>query len=162
MMQRDLPQVLPIAKQSAVGDWSQQDFLSIFQSADAAGWVAEVENKIVGFLIYTVTWQAEGAVDESPGATSRHGPDSPSTKPLRIVLRNLAVAAAWHRRGVGKTLLDRLGQKLRHVGDRVQTTVPEANLPAQLLLRKAGFKATRVLRGYYGGEDGYLMERQRG
>ena len=157
MMQRDLAQVLPIAGQAAPEAWGRQDFLNLFQSADAAGWVAEVEDRVVGFLTYRVTWQPEDA-----GAAPPRGKQETNARPLRIVIQNLAVAPEWRRRGAALALLNRLGQKLRQAKDCVQVSVPESNLPLQLLLRKAGYKAVRVLRGHYGGDDAYLMERTGG
>jgi ribosomal-protein-alanine N-acetyltransferase len=159
MMQRDLPQVLPIADQATPEGWSQQDFLKVFQSADAAGWVAEAEDRVVGFLIYQVHLHPDA--NEWDGAAPR-GRSDPSARPLRIAVRNFAVAADWRRRGIALALLNRLAQKLRQASDGIQATVPESNLAAQLVLRKAGYKAMRVLRGYYGSEDAYLMERRRG
>ena len=35
--------------------------------------------------------------------------------------------------------------------------LPESNLAVQLFLRNAPYRAVRVLRGYYGDEDGYFM-----
>jgi ribosomal protein S18 acetylase RimI-like enzyme len=57
-------------------------------------------------------------------------------------------------------MLRALEEMLRRPGDFVRATVPETNLPAQLLLRDAGFRALSVVRGYFGTEDGYLMERR--
>lgn len=160
MMQRDLPHVLQITQQAPAGRWTQQDFLSVFQSADAAGWVAEIDDHVVGFLIYTVTWQVDGGDDGEDDRTTKRKNDQ-AVRPLRIVLLNLAVSLDWRRRGIASALLERLAQKLRQLDDCIQVTVPETNLAVQLLLREAGFKATRVMRGYYNGEDGYLMERRR-
>jgi ribosomal protein S18 acetylase RimI-like enzyme len=44
---------------------------------------------------------------------------------------------------------------------RIDLEVQESNLPAQLLYRKAGYRATRILRNYYPTthEDGYRMVR---
>jgi ribosomal protein S18 acetylase RimI-like enzyme len=156
MLQRDLSHVLRIAATAAHGSWTRQEFVTAFQSSDTAGWVAEAGNHVAGFVIYAVNGPPEEAVRVGP----RWGRRKTSQAPLRIVLLNLAVAADWRRRGVGRALLGRLGQKIRQAQDCIQATVPESNLAAQLLLRNAGYKATRVLRRHFGDEDGYLMERQ--
>lgn len=165
MIQRDLPYLLQIEQQGRALRWTQQDFLSVFQSIDTAGCVAEVGDRVVGYLIYSVPAQQGDAEEVEDGPTVRErwrkkskvvGPQS-----LRIILRNVAVAREWQRRGVGKALLERFERKLRHPRDRIQAIVPETNLPLQCLLRDAGYRAVRVLRDYFDGEDGYLMERHR-
>src|SRR5262249_51127666 len=72
-------------------------------------------------------------------------------------LIGLCVAAEWPRPAVERALLGQLEQELRRLGDRIQVVVPESNLSAQLLLHGVGYRATQVLRGRYGSEDGYLM-----
>ena len=44
----------------------------------------------------------------------------------------------------------------------ISLEVEESNLPAQLLYRKMGYRATKVLRNFYRalGEDGYKMVRK--
>ncbi len=162
LMQRDLPQVLEIQKQTASPGWSQQDFLTVLQSFDTTGWVAEVNDRIVGFLIYMVTAKPETIETVSVGdrlqRIRRHDAGQPG-RPLRLVLLNLGVSAEYHRYGVGRTLLERLARKLRHCEDSILAIVPESNLPLQLLLRDAQFKASSIMRSYFDTEDGYLMER---
>src|SRR5262249_51705785 len=162
MIQRDLPYLLQIEQQSHALRWTQQDFLSVFQSIDTAGCVAEVGDRVVGYLIYSVPANqdhGENADLLSVRERWQRKGKSASPQPLRIILRNVAVAREWQRRGVGRALLERFERKLRHAHDRIQAVVPESNLPVQLLLREAGYKAVRVLRDYFNNEDGYLMER---
>jgi [ribosomal protein S18]-alanine N-acetyltransferase len=162
MIQRDLPRVLRIERQAPVYQWTQQDFLAVFQSGDTAGWVAEGGEEIVGFLIYKAITQPDSTDTdtlESAEFTTQQGA-RPILKPLRISLLNLAVAPEWHRHGIGRALAAKLNQKLRQPEDYIQATVPESNLPFQLLLRAAGYKAVSILRGYFGTEDAYLLRRQ--
>ncbi|SRR5579885_30397 len=150
MVPRDLPHVLRIEQQSHTRRWTVQDFLTVLQSGHTVGQVAEAGDQVVGFVIYTVP----------PLATVRDDARRRcSTEAMTLEVLNLAVAPQWRRQGIGKALLDKLARKLCHPGDCLHATVPESNLPAQLLLRSAGFRATRILRGYYETEDGYLMER---
>jgi ribosomal protein S18 acetylase RimI-like enzyme len=81
--------------------------------------------------------------------------------PRRFELVHIAVAAEYQRGGVGKSLMARLEELLARPDDCVQAAVPESNLAVQLFLRSLGYKAVRVLHGYYGAEDGYAMEWRR-
>lgn len=165
MAPRDLLHVWRIEQQTSARRWTVQDFLTVLQSAHTVGQVAEVGDQIVGYVIYTVqTRQNDGDEDgtvvlREKGRTVRR---DLADEPMHIVLLHLVVHPEWRRRGVGLALLNRLTKKLRRRDDNVQVTVPEGNLPAQLLLREAGFRAVRVLRSYFGDEDGYYLERVSG
>lgn len=166
MVQRDLPHVLRIEKQSPAPRWTLQDFLAVFQCGDTASWVAEVAGQVVGFVVYSVTPQLDldddlEEVTPAPRGRLKKEPE-PTPRPVRLSLLNIAVAPEWRRRGVGTALMDRLDKKLRLPQDCVQAMVPETNLPVQLFLRRAHCKAVRILRAYYIDEDAYLMERARG
>jgi ribosomal protein S18 acetylase RimI-like enzyme len=161
---RDLPYLVQIEQKPAALRWTPHEMRAVLQSANTAGWVIELGGRVVGFLIYVAGVQPE-PVDTRPSDEPRAQPHwakgSLSRKPLHITLLNFAVAADWQRCGLGRVLLEKLNQELRQLQDRIQAIVPESNLAAQLLLRSGGYKAVRVLRGYYGDEDGYLMERRR-
>jgi ribosomal protein S18 acetylase RimI-like enzyme len=161
---RDLPCLAQIEQRPPALRWTSQDWRTILQSPNTAGWVADIGGRVVGYLIYVVRLQPDpGEVEAADGpARQPHWARSAQARqPLHITILNLAVAPDWQRRGLGQALLDRVGQGLQHPQDRIQVTVPESNLPVQLLLRDAGYKAVRVLRGYFEDEDAYLMERQR-
>jgi ribosomal protein S18 acetylase RimI-like enzyme len=160
MAPRDLLQVWRIEQQTTARRWTVQDFLTVLQSGHTVGQVVEAGDQVVGYVIYTV--QAPAREEDGEAGRSRRTTNTvadPGDSPLHITLLHLVVAPDWRRRGVGLALLGRLAKKLRNAEDRVQTTVPETNLAIQLLLRQAGYKAVRVLRGYFGEEDGYLLER---
>ena len=116
-------------------------------------WVATIQSAPVGYLVYQVSPEeaAEKGAGRARKSTAAHAP--------RLVLQHLYVAPDWQRRGVGRSLVERFEPDM--VGPQgywVEAAVPETNLPMQLLLRSAGYKAVRVLRRYYGDEDAYLME----
>jgi ribosomal protein S18 acetylase RimI-like enzyme len=160
---RDLPSIIEIEQQPTMR-WPLRDLRAVLQSSNAAGWVAEINGRVVAFLIYVVGLQpAQNSDDPATGCTNRIDSASrPHTgQPLHITLLNMAVAPVWQRTGLGRALLAKLNQALQHPRDRIQTTVPESNLAAQLTLRAAGYKAIRVLRGFFDTEDGYLLERRR-
>jgi ribosomal protein S18 acetylase RimI-like enzyme len=73
---------------------------------------------------------------------------------------HLAVAPEWRRRGIARLLVERFDPRPRQTNAFLQVRVPESHLPVQVLLRSVGYRATRVLRDYYVGEDAYLMEKQ--
>lgn len=75
-----------------------------------------------------------------------------------LYLANLAVAPEWRRQGVAQFALQTvtaLARRLRYA--RVALDVQEQNLPAQLLYRKAGYRAVQICPNHYQGQDGYRM-----
>jgi ribosomal protein S18 acetylase RimI-like enzyme len=163
MTPRDLPHILHIAKNLSAGRLALKHFLKVFQSGDAAGWVAEKDGCVVGFLIYTVTAQPASPEGERSGVTSRRGggPKSVLTATSPCVnLLNIVVAPEWRRQGIGRSMLEILNQGLWRTASSVQILVPETNLPLQLFLRAVGYRAIRVVRDGFETEDAYLMERQ--
>jgi uncharacterized protein len=74
-------------------------------------------------------------------------------------LYSLAVRGEARRRKVGRRLLDAmLGELASRGAGRVFLEVEQENAGAVRLYESAGFKRTRVLRGYYGeGRDGWHM-----
>jgi ribosomal-protein-alanine N-acetyltransferase len=134
MFHRDLRHVLAIEQRKSGPCWSRLDFSPVFHCGQTTGWVAEVDDAVVGHLVF------------------RSGPHG-------FTLLNLAVAPYWRRQGVARAMLKKLDEKRPPC---IEAAVPESNLPAQLLLRSAGYRAVQVLREHFGEEDGYLMERRPG
>jgi ribosomal protein S18 acetylase RimI-like enzyme len=124
--------------------------------------VAEINSHVVGFALYKVAPPASPAgLDRIKRLLRWCWPWKADTRVSlqRVDLLRIGVLAEWQRQGIGRSLLERLHQEFRRSGCRIQAIVPESNLPAQLFLKDAGYKAVRILPGHYGGEDGYLMER---
>lgn len=135
---RDLPQVLQLAGQFPAPNYCRDDFYRDLGRNDLSNWVAVAGNRVIGFVI--------SRLEERPDGT------------VCLELLHLAVAADWQRRGVGRMLLKRFEDRLGR--GCIQATVPETNLPVQMFLRAAGYKALRVLRGHFDGADAYVMERR--
>jgi ribosomal-protein-alanine N-acetyltransferase len=136
MIRRDMPEVLHVEQESFAYAWTEEDFLHCLRQRNCIGMVAEMGDKVVGYMIYELH----------------------KTK-LHIV--NLAVHPAWRRRHIGGQMLSKLVSKLSsHRRTKISLEVRETNLPAQLFFRAQGFSALRVIRGYYDdtGEDAYLMQ----
>ena len=135
LIRRDLPEILHIEKSSFDHSWDESDFLTCLRQRHCIGMVAEIDDKIVGFMIYELHQSS-----------------------LKII--NFAVVPEFRRRSVGiqmvTKLVDKLSQQRR---SEIELTVRETNLDAQLFFRSQGFEAASVLRGYYtdSDEDAYLM-----
>mgnify|MGYP001772919012 FL=1 len=76
---------------------------------------------------------------------------------------SLAVRPAYRRRGVGTALLRALEGELAREGARAfRLEVAASNREARRLYEREGYEVVGVLPGYYGGEDGLLMEKRPG
>jgi ribosomal protein S18 acetylase RimI-like enzyme len=163
MEPRDLAQVSRLTQKTQPRR-ARHDFLLSLLSTDVFSWVAEVGDQLVGVVacrivprrVRVAVMRARRHV--APEAVGRG--DLPQ-RPLRFELLHIAVAPESQRGGVGKALITRFEECLTLPEDRIHATVPESNLPTQLFLRSLGYKAVRVLRGHYGAEDAYAMERGR-
>lgn len=135
MVRADLEEVVYIETLSYDEPWKKRDFLAALRDKSTIGMVAEFDRKIVGFCIY-------------------------ENHPHSIQPRNLAVHPFCRRQKIGTNLLRELRKKLtlRHRW-RLECIVRETSLDAQLFLRSFGFRAERVLRGYFErpSEDAYEM-----
>jgi ribosomal-protein-alanine N-acetyltransferase len=117
MLRHDLPDVLAIERTSFLEPWSEHDFVAALLQREAMGIVVERHDRIIGYLIYELQPRA-----------------------LRIL--RLAVHPLHRRMGVGRSLIERLVNRPVPRGSRCfWTSVPETNLPMQLFLRSAGFRA---------------------
>jgi ribosomal-protein-alanine N-acetyltransferase len=132
MRLQDVPHVAALDPLDPATRWEPEDYLAVLSTPGGEVWLAEAHGRVVASLALVVT-----------------------PEPRHVELLNVAVAPLWRRRGLGRALLEHLA---RDRPGLIQATVPESNLPAQLLLRVAGYRAVRVLRGYFGTEDGYLLE----
>ena len=136
MIRRDLSTVLEIEESNFEFPWTEDDFLRCLRQRNCIGMVVELDDEIVGFMIYEL-----------------------HTNRLHIL--NFAVAESAMRRGIGTALVDKLVSKLSpHRRNRIVLEVRETNLDAQLFFKSLGFRAISVLRDYYDDtvEDAYLMQ----
>lgn len=136
MIRRDMPEVLQIEEENFDHPWSEEDFLRCLRQRNCIGMVAELGERVVGFMIYEL-------------------------HKTKLHILNFGVETAQHRRGVGSQMIRKLVSKLSsHRRTSITLEVRERNLPAQLFFRDGGFRAMRVLRAFYDdtGEDAYLMQ----
>ena len=136
MIRRDMPAVLAIENRSFEYAWNEEDFIRCLRQRNCIGMVAEVDDKVVGFMIYELHKN-------------------------RLHILNFAVHPDARRSGVGHAMLGKLLGKLSHERrNRIMLEVRETNLEAQLFFKSVGFKAVSVLRDFYEDtvEDAYLMQ----
>jgi ribosomal-protein-alanine N-acetyltransferase len=136
MIRRDMPEVLQTEQESFEYAWTEEDFLRCLRQRNCIGMVAEQGEKVVGFMIYELHKN-------------------------KLHILNFAVHPTCRRVGVGAQMTTKLISKLSsHRRTRITLEVRETNLGAQLFFRSQGFRAVRVLRGFYddSGEDAFLMQ----
>ena len=135
MTTADLDEIMLIERSSYRFPWSQGFFLQELQVACARSILAEVDGKIVGYVLY---WLLPGTID----------------------IHNLATHVDFRRRGIARLLLDQVfSQASAQSISRVTLEVRKSNLPAQKLYESIGFSTTGVRKGYYcdDGEDALAM-----
>ena len=163
MVAADLPRLLQIEKQPFGSRLIRHALPSKLAAGDRGIWVATIQNAVVGYLIYQVFTDRESSAEENP----KHMPGASvhnefTSQQPRVELLHVFVAPTWRRQGIGKALLERF-EPFPNTKEEyyVQAVVPESELPVQLMLRKAGFKANRVLRRYFVDEDAYMFQQAR-
>ncbi len=76
---------------------------------------------------------------------------------------SVAVRPRFRRRGIGRALMEALEGELRAEGARrLRLEVRGSNAAARGLYESLGYRVVRRLPGYYGDEDGLLMEKEVG
>jgi len=136
MIRRDMAEVLEIENASFDNPWSESDFVTALRQRNCIGMVAELDDRVVGFMIYEL-------------------------HKTRLHVLDFAVHPDWRRVGIGDQLASKLIRKLtKERRTRIIVYVRETNLSAQQFFRNAGFRAISVMREFYDDtdEDAYVME----
>lgn len=136
MLRRDLEEVLAIETACFEFPWTVEQFVNTLHHRDCIGYVAEHEERIVGYMLYEM-----------------------NSVSVRIL--NLAVHPCLQGHTVGKQMIEKLTDKLsRKKRHKLTCEVRESNLDAQLFLRACGLQAVEVLNGFYieTTEDAYRFE----
>lgn len=129
----DLPAIRRIEAASFPSAWSRRLLVQILSRPDTEGEVVLQGVRVRGFYV--------------TARLAHH-----------THVLNLAVDRSTRRQGLASYALRRVERRARSRGHRfIELEVRETNLAAQLLYRKAGYRAIEIKRGYYGDEDGYLM-----
>lgn len=133
LIKRDMDAVMEIEKRSFSHPWTEEEFTAHLKHRDTIGAVIEDETQILGYMIYELHKQ-------------------------KLQLLNVAVKPIERRSGYGRQMIQRLTEKLKQQGrSSIECTVTESNLNAQLFLQACGFKASRVIRDAWNGQDAYLF-----
>ncbi len=137
MVSEDCAAVAEIEAASFSDPWTREGFEVALGRSDIVAYVYTQAKKLLAYVILQLD-----------------GPE--------VHIMNLAVHPDARRRGIAVECLRFAERFARRRGSvRIDLEVQESNLPAQLLYRKAGYRATRILRNYYPTthEDGYRMVR---
>lgn len=134
MTAHDVCDVLAIDRRSFTPAWNVRQLRRCLAHPDIVGTVATVNDKIVGYQIHEL-------------------------HPNSVEITRLAVDAEHRRQSIGTSLIATAKGELPPASDVVGTIVLEANVDAQLFLKKCGFRAVRAIRGYClaTGKDAYCM-----
>jgi ribosomal-protein-alanine N-acetyltransferase len=135
MVPADLDEVMAIERTSFRHPWSSNFFLEELQVACARSILAQVNDKIVGYVLF---WLLPEAVD----------------------IHNIAVHIEFRRQRIGQALLQQVLEQARNRdSSRVTLEVRVSNIPAQKLYESVGFVSQGLRKGYYSddGEDAVVM-----
>jgi ribosomal-protein-alanine N-acetyltransferase len=129
----DLEALAAIEEASFPNAWSRDALAGFLQREDSDCRVIELAGRVVGFFVVLI-------------------------EPDRLHMVNIAVDPEFRRRGLALHALDRIDElALERGAEQIVLEVRETNLDAQLLYRKAGYRAVEIVSGYYNGEDAYRM-----
>jgi [ribosomal protein S18]-alanine N-acetyltransferase len=135
MTTADIESVIAIERASFQFPWSTRFFLDELQVDCARSILAEVEGRIVGYVLF---WFLVEEVD----------------------IHNIAVHPDFRRQGIGRLLLEEVVAAARRQERlRVTLDVRFSNASAQNLYRSFGFVTRGLRKGYYSdnGEDALVM-----
>ncbi len=131
----DLDEVMAIERAAFRYPWSSRFFLQELQVQCAHSILAEVDGKILGYVLF---WLVPGEID----------------------IHNVAVHTGYRRRGIARSLLRQVIAEARDRSlVRITLEVRRSNIAAQKLYESLGFITTGLRKGYYSddGEDALAM-----
>lgn len=141
--EEDLEQVIYINRTCLPENYSPYFFLELYTHHPETFLVAEVDKKVVGYIMCRIETGLSG---------------------FSLIKRghviSIAVLPGYRRMGIGETLLrEAIRAMVEHYGAKeCYLEVRVSNTPAINLYKKVGFEIERIIRGYYAdGENAYLM-----
>ena len=136
MLNRDHDTVLEIEGRSFESPWTKQELLASLKQRNVIGCVYQrLSREIEGYMVYSLHKE-------------------------RLEILNLAVAPESRRNGIGRTMIQRLIDKLAQQNRQlVGCWVSERNVTGQLFLAGCGLRAEKTERDRYeSGHDGIWFE----
>ena len=133
MIRADMARVLAIEEAGCPRPWGEEDMLRAMRQRSCFGMVIERDGEVMGHMLYDLA-------------------------KVSFYVRRLVIADGDRRQGLGRALIEKLMGKLsRDRRKAIIADVPESVLDGQLFLKAIGFRAVRVMRGYFAdeAEDGY-------
>ena len=162
MLPGDLTSVVAIEKQSFPDPWGEVYFLKTLVDANGAcSFVLEADGKVVGYFV--IELEDRNARLFNLAVHPEHRRQGHASGLLAEVDRLCRESAESPRVEAEPRSVDSPGTGVVEPGGllaEVRLEVEETNLAAQLLYRKMGYRATKVLRNHYGNKDGYKMVRR--
>ncbi|MEM0021033.1 MAG: ribosomal protein S18-alanine N-acetyltransferase [Fervidicoccaceae archaeon] len=143
--QSDLPQIIKVNAETLPENYPEYFFVFHLDNWGKAFFVAEVEGKIVGYIM--------NRIETGLGYIRKL-----IVKKGHVV--SIGVLEGYRRRGIGEELMRRGMSSMRddYGAKEVYLEVRVSNDPAIRLYEKLGFRKIKVIEGYYSdGEDAYLM-----
>jgi|APGre2960657373_1045057.scaffolds.fasta_scaffold03749_4 ribosomal-protein-alanine N-acetyltransferase len=124
MTKEDVKHAIKIDKESP-DPWLESDFAECLKPWGRIGKIIEVDGKVVGYMLYELMNE-------------------------RFYLINIAVSELMRRRGLGRTLVKQLIDKLEN-GNRtiIDIHISEDNLVGHLFFKSLGFRAISVDRDFF-------------
>jgi len=137
VQKRDLQRIYEIEIESFKTPYSFFTLQTLFWFNKEYFYVAEIDRKIVGYIIGDVR--------------NNHG---------HVV--SIAVDSQYRGRGIGKCLMDVLIKKFKKTNIKtIRLEVAVSNMIARIFYKKMGFIVINRIKNYYrNGEDAFLMEKR--
>ena len=126
--------MLAIEEDSFNAPWTEEDFVKHLRNRNVIGMVAEVDQRVVGYMVYELNR-------------------------THLAILNIAVDPAFRRRGIGRQMIEKLAGKLRPTArTSLRLHVMEPNVAAQVFFRSCGLKAVAIKDEWFEtGETAYEM-----
>lgn len=141
--EEDLGEVMYINRTCLPENYTAYFFVELYMSYPETFIVAEVDNRVVGYIMCRIETGFSGFSPIKRG---------------HII--SIAVLPGYRRMGIGEALLrEALRAMVEHYGVKeCYLEVRVSNMPAINLYKKLGFEVDKIIRGYYAdGENAYLM-----
>lgn len=131
MLKSDIETVSVIREECSLGS---RDFMKVLASPSCILKVAELDGRVAGFVSY------------------KNG-----RKKIKIL--EFATTPESRRKGVACKLIRSIVSKASESSNKkIEVTIPECNLEAQMLLKKCGFKASKIVRSSAGNFYAFMVE----